>query len=178
MRKKGILLIVRCCIILLLFASCSPYKHLVVATTGLNPNIYGEPRLDVVERFCDNLLENKMPTFLLEYYKDLKLNDYSLIEHRVDTTKINPKGFSTTLFIFTKKAKDGYLLINKTLSDKIKKCCNGWNEVVVSYVYNGKSISTKDEVREIIKLRAEKIQILSVEQDENTKVVTVSFADK
>jgi hypothetical protein len=82
------------------------------------------------------------------------------------------------LHIITKKAKDGYLLINETLSDKIKECCANNNEVQISYVYNGKIVSTKEEVRQILKLRAKKIQILSVEQDGNTKVITISFSDK
>ena len=83
-----------------------------------------------------------------------------------------------SLHIRTKKAKDGYILINKTIADKIKECCNDFNEVLISYVYNGKTVHTKDEVMRILKLRAKKIQILSITQDENTKVITVGFADK
>lgn len=179
MRYKRIILIAYCSIIVLL-ASCSSNRHLVVTTTGLNldPNIYGEPRLDLVERIYDNLSENKLPKFLLEYYQDLAPNCYYSIEFRVDTTKISSNGYYTTLFMFTKLAKDGYLLINKTFSDKIKECCANSNDVQISYVYNGKAVSTKDEVRQILKLRAKKVQILSVEQDESTKVVAISFTDK
>jgi hypothetical protein len=82
-----------------------------------------------------------------------------------------------SLHIRTKKAKDGYLLINKTLSDKIKECCANYKDGQISYVYNGKTVSSKDEVRQILKLRAKKIQILSVEQDENIKIITISFVE-
>ncbi|MDR1055794.1 MAG: hypothetical protein LBL90_08240 [Prevotellaceae bacterium] len=83
-----------------------------------------------------------------------------------------------SLHIRTKKTKDGYLLRNKKFMDEIKECCKDFNEVSVSYVYNGKIISAKDEVKRMLKLREKRIQILSVTQDERTKVITVNFADK
>jgi len=80
-----------------------------------------------------------------------------------------------SLHIRTKKAKDGYLFINKILSDEIDKYCTNYD---VSYVYNSKIVYTKDKVRQILKLKRKKIKILSVKRDENTKIVTISFSDK
>jgi uncharacterized protein involved in tolerance to divalent cations len=122
---------------------------------------------------------SKIPAVLFEnYYKefaDTFVCKKMVKEYFLEKDTVCHKN---SLHIRTKKAKDGYLLINKTLSDKIKECCNDWNEVAVFYVYNGKIVSTKDEVRQVLKLRAKKIRILSVEKDKNTNVVTISFSDK
>ncbi|MDR1544776.1 MAG: hypothetical protein LBS50_10315 [Prevotellaceae bacterium] len=122
---------------------------------------------------------SKIPAVLFEnYYKefaDTVASKKMIKEFFLEKDTVCLKN---RLHIRTKQAKDGYLLINKTLSDKITECCNGWNEIVISYVYNGKIVSTKKEVKQIFKLRAKKIQILSVEQDASTKVITINFSDK
>jgi hypothetical protein len=122
---------------------------------------------------------SKIPAVLFEYY-------YKEIASTFESKKMIKEVFlekdtirhKKSLHIRTKKAKDGYLLINETLLNKIKEYCANYNEVIIYYVYNGKTVSTKNEVMQILKLRAKKVQILSTTQDENTKVITISFVDK
>jgi uncharacterized protein involved in tolerance to divalent cations len=124
--------------------------------------------------YIDNIEQRYIPKILLElYYSNININDFVREYQEIDCE--NQK---RNVYKYTKKAKDGYLIINETLSDKIKECCANCSKVQISYVYNGKIVSTKDEVRQILKLRAKKIQILSVEQDGNTKVITINFSDK
>jgi hypothetical protein len=131
------------------------------------------------------LLENFYCKYLIDCSQiNVSVNDpFSIITNlktikQISIEKNDRLSTDGIFHIRTKKAKDGYLLINETLSDKIKECCTNYNEIQISYVYNGKIVSTKDEVNQILKLRAKKIQILYVEQDGNTKVITISFSDK
>jgi hypothetical protein len=143
-----------------------------------NPNIYGEPRLDVTDRIYDNLSESKMPKILSNYYQDLKPSDYSNLEFRVDTTKITSNGYSTTLFFFTKKAKDGYLFVNKSIMDKIASLDCDSDKLKISYVYNNRAVTTKEDVMRILGLSEKRIQISEIAQDEQSGVITVYIFDK
>ena len=180
LQNRKIMRIIRYCIVLLLVASCSPNKHFVVITTGIDrdPNIFGEPRFDVIDRIYDNLLESNMPKILSDYYRDLKPSDYYSVEFRVDTTKITPNGYSTTLFFFTRKAKDGYLFVNKGIMDEVASLGCGLDKLKISYVYNNKAVTTKEDVMRILGLREKRIQISEILQDEQSGMITVYILDR
>ena len=177
-QNKKIMRIASFYIILLLFVSCSANKHLVVNTTGLNPNIYGEPRLDVIERIYDNLSENQMPKILSDYYQDLNPSDYSSVEFRVDTTRITQNGCSTSLVILTRKAKDGYLFTNKSVIDKISSLDYDLDNLKISYVYNNREVTTREDVMRILGLRKRRIQISEIVKDEQSETIIVYIFDK
>lgn len=122
---------------------------------------------------------SKIPAVLFEnYYREFintVVNKKMIKELLLEKDTTNNKN---SLYIRTKKAKDGYWFINKTVSDKIEVCCTDKSDVLVSYVYNYNSVSTKNEVLQMLKLRAKKIRILSVEWNNKINTITVSFVDK
>lgn len=61
---------------------------------------------------------------------------------------------------YTKKAKDGYLFVNKSIMDKIRGLDYDLDKLKVSYVYNNKAVTTKEDVMRIIKLRKNILRFL------------------
>jgi uncharacterized protein involved in tolerance to divalent cations len=125
---------------------------------------------------------SKIPAVLLEnYYKDLidfpnkHFFGKSIKDIYLEKDTVRHKN---SLHIRTKNAKDGYLFVNKIVSEKIQECCIDFKNVTVSYVHNGKIISTKEEVKELLKLRKKKLKILSVTEDKENSVITIIFTDK
>lgn len=145
------------------------------------------PKSNKYTLYIDNIMigkENevdysKIPAVLFEnYYREFintVVNKKMIKELFLEKDTINNKN---SLYIRTKKAKDGYWFINKTVSDKIEVCCTNKSDVLVSYVYNYNPVSTKHEVLKMLKLRAKKIRILSVEWNNKINTITVSFVDK
>lgn len=136
------------------------------------------------DRISSILLENYYCKYLLECTQtEFLVNDpFSIMNPKaIKQFFIEKNDILSTdgiLHIRTKKAKDGYLLLNKHITGKIMECCNNFNEVSVLYVYNGKIVSTKDDVKQLLKLREKDIEILSVTQEEKAKVITVNFIVK
>ena len=81
-----------------------------------------------------------------------------------------------SLHIRTKKAKDGYLFVNKSIMDKIAGL--DLDKLKVSYVYNNRVATTKEDVMRIIKLRKKRIQISEILQEEQSGMITVYIIDK
>ena len=83
-----------------------------------------------------------------------------------------------SLHIRTKKAKDGYLFVNKSIMDKIAGLDCNLDKWKISYMYNNKEVTTKEDVMRFIKLRKKRIQISEILQDERSGEIIVYVFDK
>ncbi len=159
---------IHCYIVLLLFVSCSAHKMPIIITTGINinPNIYANPKLDVTEKIYDNLSESKMPKVLSDYYQTLKSGEYYSLEFRVDTikTKITPNGYSTTLIVSTKKAKDGYLHISQFISDSIQIA-------PIDFLINSDTVNNKKMIDKLLSFRKKEIRHYFLTEDGYFKII-------
>ncbi|NDW11149.1 hypothetical protein [Dysgonomonas sp. 520] len=82
------------------------------------------------------------------------------------------------IYLYSKKAKDGYCFVNKAIMDEIKKKNFDLCHYKILYVYNDKNLSTKDEVDQILRLRKKNSLILSIFLNEELKVIYVFITDK
>ena len=78
----------------------------------------------------------------------------------------------------TKKAKDGYLYVNRCITDKVLSSGCQQDTVKITYVYNNKEVTTKEEVKKVVRLRKRKIRISDFIFDERKGLVTVYIVDK
>jgi len=121
----------------------------------------------------------KMPCIVLRYYYNEIFGDSLFSDHKVEMIKeiFIERGecpLSTkSVHIRTKKAKDGYLFLNKNITDKIKSLDINLDELRILYVYNNKVVSTKDEVNQLLALRKQNIQISEIIHDEHSKTLSV-----
>ena len=169
--------------------------------TFLNANAHN-PNSDSLRVYIDNIFVgkrccvdfNRIPSILLEnfYCKyllecsqiKLSINDPFSIITNTKTIKqlfieksdiLNTDGI---LHIRTKKAKDGYLFVNKSIMDKIADLGCDLDKLKISYVYNNREVTTKKDVMRIVGLKEKRIQISEIAQDEQSEVITVYIFDK
>ncbi|NCC99664.1 MAG: hypothetical protein EOL95_08210 [Bacteroidia bacterium] len=136
---------------------------------------------------------NNIPSILMENYycKDLLKCDHAHSPSNDTFSMINPKAIKNifiekkgelsvngNLHIRTKKAKDGYLFVNKYIMDKISNLICEFDKIKISYVYNNKAITTKKDVMQFLGLREKRIQILEIIQDKRSGIITIYFIDK
>ena len=77
----------------------------------------------------------------------------------------------------TKKAKDGYLYVNRCITDKVLSSGCQQDTVKITYVYNNQEVTTKEDVRRVLRLRKKKIRIQDLILDERKGLVTVYIVD-
>lgn len=123
--------------------------------------------------YIDNLTQKlTSDIFVSTYYSKLKTSDFKTSQI-IDT--IHKK---REVHIRTKKAKDGYLFVNKLIMDKITNLNCELDKMKISYVYNNKDITTKKDVMRVLGLREKCIQISEIIQDEQLGMITVYIFDK
>lgn len=83
-----------------------------------------------------------------------------------------------SLHIRTKKAKDGYLYVNKSIMDMVASLDYDLDKLKVSYVYNNNVATTKKDVMQILGLREKHIRISEIVEDEQSGVIIVYIFDK
>ena len=74
--------------------------------------------------------------------------------------------------------KDGYLFVNKSITDRIAASGSDLDKLKISYVYNNREVTTKEDVMRIVGLRAKRIQVSKIIQDEQFGMITVYISDK
>ena len=129
----------------------------------------------------------RIPCVLLENYYS-KYIDFSTNDSLPKTikSKIVKKIYiekdtilhKNSLHIRTKKAKDGFLYVNQRIMDKVASLGCDLDNIKVSYVYNNREVTTKEDVMRIIKLRKKRIQISEIVTDEQSGIITVYIFDK
>lgn len=77
----------------------------------------------------------------------------------------------------TAKAQDGYLYVNRCITDKVLSSGCQQDTVKITYVYNNKEVTTKEDVRRVLRLRKKKIRIQDLILDERKGLVTVYIVD-
>lgn len=123
--------------------------------------------------YIDNLTQKlTSDIFVSTYYSKLKTSDFKTSQ-MIDTILKKRE-----VHIRTKKAKDGYLFVNKCIMDKVANLNCGLDKVKVLYVYNNKAVRTKKDVMWVLRLREKCIQISEITQDEQLGIITVYIIDK
>lgn len=123
--------------------------------------------------YIDNLAQKlTSDIFVSTYYSKLKTSDFKTTQ-LIDTIRQKRE-----VHIRSKKAKDGYLFVNKSIMDKVASLGCDLDKSKISYVYNDRTVMTKIDVMRVIGLREKCIQISEILQDEHLGVITVYITDK
>ena len=167
---------------------------------NLNANAHS-PNSDSLSVYIDNIFIgkrccvdfDKIPSVLLKNYYCDYLFECSHTTTSVNDpfSSINPKAIkqlfiekcdmlSTNgiLHIRTKKAKDGFLFVNKYIMDNVTKLNCELERMEVLYMYNNKAVKTKKDVMQILRLREKRIQISEITQNERLGIIIVYIIDK
>ncbi len=152
-------------IIILLFSACSVNKQVII--TGIDRQKYpGDPKLQVVERIYDNLSEKKMTKVLLDYYSSLIPKSFKSIELRVDTTVTNLDFYPAIAILFSKRAKDGYLEINKYINDSVQ------TKITIDYLIDSDTVNNTKMIEKLLSLKSNKIKSYILLNDRYMKIET------
>lgn len=121
----------------------------------------------------DNLSQTLIPHILLQaYYLKLKPSGYSVLQTLdVDHNK-------RYFIIHTKKARDGFLFVNKSIMDAIASDDYELDNLKVSYVYNGKAIRTNKDALFVIRLRKRNIRISEIRRNKQLGSITAFIESK
>ena len=123
--------------------------------------------------YIDNLAQKLSPDiFVSTYYSKLKTSDFKTSQV-IDTIRQKRE-----VHIRTKKAKDGYLSVNKNVMDKIANLGCDLDKLKISYVYNDRAVTTKEDVMRVLGLKEKRIQNSEILQDEQSRVITIYVIDK
>lgn len=123
--------------------------------------------------YIDNLTQKlTSDIFVSTYYSKLKTSDFKTSQI-IDT--IHKK---REVHIRTKKAKDGFLFVNKYIMDNVTKLNCELERMEVLYMYNNKAVKTKKDVMQILRLREKRIQISEITQNERLGIIIVYIIDK
>lgn len=174
---------------------------IISALVFLNANAHNS-NSDSLSVYIDNIFIgkrccvdfDKIPSVLLKknYYCNY-LFECSHIKFSVNDrfSSINPKAIKRLfiekndilstkgiMHIRSKKAKDGFLFVNKCIMDKVANLNCELDKMEVLYVYNNKAVRTKKDVMRVLRLREKCIQISEITQDEQLGIITVHIIDK
>ena len=117
--------------------------------------------------FIDNLDQKMIPSIFKDlYYSKLKKTDI-----KVDLQEIDTVNCVRRLYVYSKKARSGYLVLNKRIMDKIDSL--DLNKIQISYILNNKIVSTSKEVNQILKLNENRIRNLNSLYNKKSKTLFV-----
>jgi hypothetical protein len=123
--------------------------------------------------YIDNLAQKlTSDIFVSTYYSKLKTSDFKTSQV-IDTIRQKRE-----VHIRSKKAKDGYISVNKSIMDKVTSLGCDLDKLKISYVYNNRAVTTKEDVMRVLGLKEKRIQISEILQDEQSGVITVYIIDK
>lgn len=118
--------------------------------------------------YVDNLSQKSIPDiFVSTYYDKLKTSDFK-ISQVIDSIHKRRE-----VHVRTKKAKDGFLFVNKYIMDHVTNLNCELGKMKVLYIYNNKEVKTKEDVMSVLRLRKKSIQISEITQDEQSGLITV-----
>ena len=123
--------------------------------------------------YVDNLSQKSIPDiFVSTYYDKLKTSDFK-ISQVIDSIHKRRE-----VHVRTKKAKDGFLFVNKYIMDHVTNLNCELGKMKVLYIYNNKEVKTKEDVMSVLRLRKKSIQISEITQDEQSGLITVYVIDQ
>ena len=134
----------------------------------------------------DNLLvgneqgidKSRIPDALFQnYYKEhIDFSDNAPFPQKVDHGYIKKVyiEIDTTIHkrhvhIRTKKAKEGFLCVNKSIMDS----CFKVDKFSIIYVYNNRVVTTREDVMRLLRLRKRRIHRLEITQNEQSEIIMV-----
>lgn len=130
----------------------------------------------------DNLLvyqnKGRVPRKLVSDIFDSLYYTRSVIRNSNSWLITDSTNTKRTLYVRTPKAQDGYLYVNRCITDKVLSSGCQQDTVKITYVYNNKEVTTKEDVRRVLRLRKKKIRIQELIFDERKGLVTVYIVDK
>jgi len=150
----------------------------LVACYSLNAqtNMAGNEQYNSYEYciYVDNLYQKLVPEiFNSTYYFRLKESKLKVDSQVIDT--IHQK---RNIYIYSKKAKDGYRFVNKKIMEKIEELNYDFNVLKLTYIYEDKIVSTEYDVSQILRIKKKSIQISIILQDENAGLIYVYISNK
>ena len=123
--------------------------------------------------YCDGLPNNLVPDiFNQAYYSKLKQSDINGKRIIDDAHK------RTDVYFRSKKARDGFLFVNKTISDFLEESDFDQETIKVAYVFNNKTVTTEEDVIRILRLRKRRIGKIDIQLDEPSGIITAYVVKK
>lgn len=145
------------------------------AVSGSYPTFYKESVL------LDNLLvyqnKDRVPRKLVSDIFDSLYYTRSIIRDSDSWLITDSTNTKRTLYVRTPKAQDGYLYVNRYITDRVLSSGCQQDTVKITYVYNNQEVTTKEDVRRVLRLRKKKIRIQDLILDERKGLVTVYIVD-
>ena len=138
--------------------------------------IVGHEKYKLYEQFLyiDNLDQRLIPKIINEkYYSNFKTSDFKVVSQVIDTFLQKRE-----IFTISKKAKVGYLFINKCIMDKIASLNCDWDKIELVYVYNNRIVMTKNDVTKILNIKKKKVELSLILQDEQLGILFIYLFDK
>ena len=136
--------------------------------------------------YLDNLLvgnehgvdKSRIPDALFQnYYKEhIDFSNNAPLPQKVDYgyikkvyIEIDTTIHKRHLHIRTKKAKEGFLSVNKSIMDS----CSKAEKFSIVYVYNNRVVTTRKDVMQLLRLRKRHIRSLEITQNEQAEIIIV-----
>ena len=146
------------------------------AVSGSYPTFYKESVL------LDNLLvyqnKDRVPRKLVSDIFDSLYYTRPVIRNSNSWLITDSTNTRRAFHVRTAKAQDGYLYVNRCITDKVLSSGCQQDTVKITYVYNNKEVTTKEDVKRVVRLRKRKIRISDFIFDERKGLVTVYIVDK
>lgn len=149
--------------ILLCFLHCFSQEKTVQEETSIFKKYNSYKK----EMYIDNILKEKIsPTLYKNYYKNVMLTNYKQgYTQQWDTiNKIQ------RLYLYTQKAEDGFLELNKEVSSFMKILPDSTQ---ILYIQDQDTIRDYRQVLKLISLKEELVRNIKYRKDNNTFIVTV-----
>jgi hypothetical protein len=134
-------------------------------------DIVGYEKYDSYEQciYIDNMDQRLIPDIFNDtYYYKIEKSEFNIVSQVIDT--IYKKRY---ICVYSKKTKDGYLSMNTQIMNKVKTLDCDLNKLKISYLYNNKVVSTKDDVYQIIRLKKRNIQISSILYNNKLNIINI-----
>lgn len=104
--------------------------------------------------YFDNILKDIIPDNLNVYYYS-SLNDKDLVNKSQEYDTIQKEH---NVYVYTRKAKDGYLFVNENLTNHIKSKCYNIDKIEIVYLLNDNYLNSKKGVFKLVFLRKKNIK--------------------
>jgi|GEM_PF-2815541 len=133
---------------------------------------YDQYRLYKKLIYIDNILQDLIPLEVNEFYYSLvKDKDLSKKYQEYDTVRREHN-----IYVFTKKAKDGYLDINKGLMTFIaSNDLNGVEVKSIRYIIDDETIIKKENIAKLVALEKWKIKNVTYDFSNETNLLSVKI---
>lgn len=122
--------------------------------------------------YIDNIEQKLIPDIFNNiYYSHLDRTDL-----RIDHQDIDTIHQVRSVYVHSKKAEDGYLFINKNIMHKIKEL--SLSNTKISYVYNGKTIITPNDIDKVLTLKVKRIKTFSILYNKESNIIFIRVCYK